>query len=136
MLRQKPRSSLEILGLLQRCSFQSNCCANGIAIALTAAQTECDGVTNVLHRIVQYAKLWGVAILENHFQPSVVIEIGKNKSAAVLNKIQTGGTGNLGKCSVAIVCEHHISCIAMPGVVGSNQLVDRIPSMLVGERGG
>ena len=49
-------------------------------------------------------------------QPPVMIHVGENKGAAIFEKVHADGTGDLGKSSVAVVGEHHIPRIAVPGL--------------------
>ena len=113
-------------------SFDSDRGTNRIAIARLPPQAERNRVTNVLHRVVQDPQLRRIAVFNDDLQPPVVVEIGQNKGTPVLNKVQSHHARNFAERAIAVVREHHISFIAIPGVVGSNQFVDCIPSMLVG----
>ncbi len=136
MLGQKTGPCLKILCLTKGARFDSNCSSDGVAIAGMASQAERYGTADVFHRIVQYPQLGGVAILEDHLEPSIVIEVGESKAAAILKKVQTHGAGNLRERAVAVVGKHYISCVAVPGRVRSNQFVDGVPPMLVSGRAG
>ena len=81
--------------------------------------------------VLQHAQLRSVAVLEKHFLPAVVIEIGQGERAAVFQKIEIHGAGNIGKCSVAIVRVEDVALVAAPGVVGADQFIDRVPSLFV-----
>ena len=41
------------------------------------------------------------------------------------------GAGNVGKCSVPIVRVENVTLVSAPGAVGTNQFVDRVPSLLI-----
>src|SRR5271157_2978566 len=88
VLRQKARTGLEIFRLPKAAHLEGDCRPDGIAIALFALQAKGDRRANVLHRIVQDADLRRGAILQNDFQPSVVIQVRENKATAVIDKIQ------------------------------------------------
>jgi len=79
VLRQKPRTGLEIFRLTKASHFQRNSRADSIAIALFSLQAESNGGTNVLHRVVQDAELRRGAIFQNDFQPPIVIKVGQHK---------------------------------------------------------
>ena len=93
-----------------------------------------DRVAEVLHRVVQNPQLGSIPVFKDDLQPSVMVEIGESKGAAVLRKIQPHRARNLGKRAIAVVREHDISLVAVPGAVRADQFVDGIPSMLVSQR--
>src|SRR5215469_610490 len=110
--------------------------ADRVTIALLSAQAERNRVADVLHRIVQNPKLRSVAVFEHHFQPSVLVQVGERKGAAVFQKVQTDGPRNFRKCPVAIVSIENVALVAVPGTVRANELVDSVPSLLVLQRRG
>ena len=61
--------------------------------------------------------------------------IGERKGAAVFRKVQADRAGDFGESAVAIVREHHISLVAVPGAIRANQFIERLPSALVSRRG-
>ena len=78
----------------------------------------------------------GSAKVKTFSDGEIMVEIGENKGAAILKKVQTDWTGNLRKRAVSVVGKHYISCVAVPGRVRSNQFVDGVPPMLVSGRAG
>ena len=55
VLGEESGTGLKVFGLTMASGFDCHCGADGIAIAFLSAQTECDGVANIFHRIVQDA---------------------------------------------------------------------------------
>ena len=83
------------------------------------------------HNILQNAQLRSVAILQEYFLATVVIEIGEGERAPVFEKVQTHDARDIGKCSIAVVGVENIALVAAPGAVGADQFVDRAPSLFV-----
>ena len=57
-------------------------------LLLSAAQAESDGRRQVPHHILQKPQLRTIAILQKHFLPAVVIEVGEREGAAVFEKVE------------------------------------------------
>ena len=89
----------------------------------------------ILHHVLQNAQLRRIAILEEDFLASIVIEISQCKRPAIFDEIETHRAGDIGECSIAIVGVENIALVTAPGAIGANQFVDRIPSLLVVVRG-
>ena len=60
-----------------------------------------------------------------------MIEVRKRKRPAVLEKVETHGTGNVGERSIVVVRIENISLEAAPCAVGANEFVNRVPSLFV-----
>src|ERR1700692_1058335 len=89
MLGQEPRTGLQIARLPKASGFHRDRRSDSIAIALGSAQTEGYGMPQLLHRVVQYAKLWCVPVLEDHLQPAIVIQIGQSKRPPVFHEVHS-----------------------------------------------
>ena len=88
MLREKARASLQVFCLAE--DPASMVTAAPIASRLLLCprkRNEMEWPMSVID-VVQNAQLRRVAILEDHFEASVVIDVGKSEGAAVLKKIQ------------------------------------------------
>src|SRR5690242_1135929 len=85
MLREESGAGLQLACLLPHVGAQGDNCADPIAIAPSAAQSESDGWRQRQHYIAQHAKLRSIAILQEYFQPAIVIEIGQREGPAVLD---------------------------------------------------
>ena len=105
--------------------------ADGVTIALCAAQTECNRRRQIVHHVLQNAQLGSVAIFEEHFLASVMIEIGESEGAAIFEEVESHRAGDIGERSVPIVRVENISLETAPGTVGADEFVDRVPSLLV-----
>jgi len=72
--------------------------------------------------------LGGVAILEDHLEPSIVIEVGESKAAAILKK-SPRPTGPETSENVPFAVVGNITFLRSPcqGRVRSNQFVDGVP---------
>src|ERR1700730_245146 len=90
VLGQKSGAGLQVSGLPMSTRFDHYCSPDRIAVAFCSAQAECDRVANVLDCVAQYAKLRCVSVLEDNFQPPVVVQVGQDKCAAVIRKVQSG----------------------------------------------
>ena len=81
--------------------------------------------------VLQQAQLRSIAVLQKHFLPAVMIEIGQGERPAIFQEIEIHGAGNIGKCSIPIVRVEDIALIPAPGVVGADQFIDGVPSLFV-----
>ena len=81
--------------------------------------------------VLQHAQLRSAAVLEKYFLAAVLIEVRQRERAAVFEKIEIHGTGDIGKRSIAIVRVEDVSLVAAPGVVGADQFIDGVPPLLV-----
>src|ERR1035438_8204651 len=88
-------------------------------------------MTYLRNRIVKNAQLWRVAVLKNDFESAIVINICERERAAIFREVQSCGSGNFREGAILIVHEHYVSCVSMPGVIRSDQFVDRIPTAFV-----
>src|SRR5438874_3416983 len=104
---------------------------NGVAVALDSAQPEGDCIAEVLQSIAQYPELRRISVFQNDFQTPVAVEIGKRERAAIVRQVQAHRAGNIRKRAVAIVYIEDISFISAPGGVGSDQLINRVPALLI-----
>ena len=66
-------------------------------------------MANILHRVAQDPQLRRVPVLEDDFEPPVVVNVGQDEGAAVIRKIQPHDTGDLRKSAIAIVSVENIS---------------------------
>ena len=116
VLRQKSGTGLEIFCLAERLClrFDGDRGADRIAIAFLSTQAEGDGVANILHRVAQDAQLRSVPVFEDHFQPPVVVEVGKDKRPAVVGKIQSDRARDFRKRAVAVVGVENVSLADQP----------------------
>ncbi len=60
-----------------------------------------------------------------------MIKIGEGKRSGIFEKVQTYGSGDVRKRPVAIVRVEGIALVSAPGAVGTNQLIERVPSLFV-----
>ena len=95
VLGKKSRSRLKHARLVSGFSFQPNRCTDRIAIALIATKIKGDGWRQIFHHILQEPQLRSVAVFQEHFKASVVIEISQSERPSVLDKIQTHHAGNV-----------------------------------------
>src|ERR1700677_443555 len=93
VLRKKSRSGLQHFCL----GFHADGRANGVGIALYAAQTEGDGRRQIFDHILQQSKLRSIAILEKYLLPAILIEIGQCKGAAILQEVEIYDARNIRK---------------------------------------
>ena len=94
-------------------------------------QTKRNRRRQILHHILQHPQLRSVAILQEHFEPAIVIEIGERERSAVFDEVHAHRGRDVGKCSIPIVGIENISLVTAPGAVRTDQFVDGIPSLLV-----
>ena len=92
--------------------------ADGVPIALAAAQAESDRRSKILHHVLQKPQLRTVAIFQEHFQPAVMIEVGEGERPAILDKIQAHGARDVRECSIPIVRIEDIPLVSAPGAIG------------------
>ena len=67
---------LQIFSLLQVAILHRHGRADRVAVALDAAQTETNRVTDSGHIVLQDSQLWASTIFYHDLEPSVVVEIG------------------------------------------------------------
>src|SRR5271166_3249686 len=79
VLREESRSSLDATRLRGRFGCYRQRCPNRIAIALLAPQTKNDGRRKFRHDVFQVTQARAIAIFQNNFYASVMIEICKRK---------------------------------------------------------
>src|SRR5215469_1703157 len=103
VLRQEAGASLKVFRLAMSFRFNGNGGADGVMIALLAAQSKGNRVADAIHYVAKNAELRRVAILENHFEVAIAVEVGKRKGASILEEIQSHHTGNVRERTVAIV---------------------------------
>ena len=136
VLRKKARSSLQRSRLAIEFSFHRHYRADGVTIALGAAQAERDGWRQTLHDVLQEAQLRAAAILEEDFLTAIMIEIGQGKRPSIFQEVQPDHRRNIGERTIAVVRVENISLVTAPRAIGSDQLINRAPSLLVVVRGG
>src|SRR5579863_9972820 len=102
MLREKSRAGLKEFGLTQPRALHRDLSADGVAVALGAAQPEGHGRAKLRQFIVENAQLRTAAVLEHNFQPPVVIEVGERKGAAVLDEVESHAAADFRKRPVTI----------------------------------
>ena len=99
VLGKESGSGLKHARLTSRLCFHGNCRTNGVAIALGAAQPEGNRGWEILHRVLQKAHLWGIAVFQQHFLPAILIKVGESERSAVFEKIHSYYAGDVGKRS-------------------------------------
>ncbi len=122
---------MEILRLPMSFSFDRYPRADGIAVAFFSAQSECDRVANVLHRVAQNPELRPVPVFEDNFQTSIVIEVGERERAAVVGKVQSGKARHVGKRPIVVIQIEDVPLVAAPSGVRPDELIDSVPPQLV-----
>ena len=60
-----------------------------------------------------------------------MVQIGQHEGSTVIWKIQFHCPGDIGKRTVAFVPIEQISLSAAPRRIGADELIDRIPSLLI-----
>src|SRR5437868_13571711 len=64
-----------------------------------------------------------------------MVKISESERAAVLTEVQSKRPRNLGERTVPVVREGYISFMPTPGIIGPNQFVQSVPSVLISQRG-
>src|ERR1035438_3463452 len=136
VLSQEAGTRLQVLGLAKAAGLDGDRGSDGIAIAAMTAQAKGDGLTNLAHDVMQNSQLGRVSVLKYDLQPSVAIEISEGKGATVINDVQSGDGGDFRERAIAVVREHDVSRVAVPGVIAADEFVDGIPAKFVGLRRG
>src|SRR6516162_1841903 len=131
VLRQKSRTGLYHAELSAGLGFHGDGRADRVPVAFFASEPKRNGRRQVARRIFQKANLRDATILQNHFQPAVVIKIGERESAAVFDEVQTNDTRHVGERSVAIVQIKDVAFESTPGAIAADQLVNGVPSLFV-----
>ena len=86
-------------------------------LLFVSLQAEGDGMAELRYRVMQNAQLRRIAIFQNDFEPAVMVDVGEGEGAAVFREVEVDRAGDFGECAVAIVGEHHIPFVAVPGVI-------------------
>src|SRR5438034_1325222 len=111
MLREKSGARLNVFRLAEITGVYGDACADGVAIAFDATQTEADGIAEIGHRVLQDSKLRTGAIFEDNFKAAIVVQIGQSEGAAVVEKIEAGNSGEVGEGAVPIVGEADVAFV-------------------------
>src|ERR1700728_4779449 len=136
VLRQKARTSLQILGLLETAGFYRHGSPDSIAVASGSAKADGDRIPYAFHYRWQNPDLRCVPVFQDDFESPVAVEVRESKGPAVVAKIQSYHSGNIGEGSISIVREKNISLVAVPGRVGPDEFVHSAPAAFVGRRRG
>src|SRR5215467_5388505 len=131
MLRKKARARLQVFGLAQSSAANGYGCTDRVAIAFASAQPDAHPTPQIAYGVSQQADLRGVAVLNDYFLLAVAVKVGQRKSPAVLKQIQPAQARDVRKTAVSVA---PINCIAFetsPAVIGPDEFVDRVPSVLV-----
>src|ERR1700682_2207580 len=131
MLGKKSRPGLKEPSLSHRFSFQRDRRADRIPITLTSTKLKRDGRFQLFHHILHNPQLGSIAVFQEYFKPSVMIEIRQGERPAILEKVQPHHTGNIGKRSIPIVRVEDIALEATPRAIGADEFVDGVPSLFV-----
>ena len=127
--RGPPR--LKIFCLAKFSRLDGNCCTDRVAIALCTLQAEADGVSSFVHDVAQNPNLRCVAIFEDDFKTAVVVQVGEGERAAVIEKVESGNAGDIGKGSIMIIAIEHIPLVSIPGPVRTDEFIDGVPAAFV-----
>ncbi len=100
VLREKSRAGLQRAGLASHVGFYCDNGTDRVAIAFHAAQAEGNRRRKVSHYVLQDAQLRAVAIFQEDFLATVMVEIREREGATVFEKIETNGAGDIGKRAV------------------------------------
>ena len=92
MLSEKSRTCLHVLRLAVAPRLHPDCGSNGIAVAFCPAEAERNRVPEILRHAVQHAELRGIPILEDKFQPPVMVQVGEHERATIVRKVQADRT--------------------------------------------
>jgi len=90
-----------------------------------------DARRKVLRNIPQNTHLWSASVLQNQFQPAVVIKIGERERTAVFNEVEPYRGRYIREGAIPIVGIENVPFIAAPGAVGADQFVDCSPALFV-----
>src|SRR6266849_404606 len=131
VLGQKTRSGLQQASLATPFGFHCDCRSNCVAIAGLAAEAKSDCWPQFRHYIFQNSQLGAVTVLQNHFDPAILVNIAECEGSAVFDEVQPNGCRYVGECAVAIIQVKNISLESTPGAIGAYELVDGIPALLV-----
>src|ERR1700733_393812 len=131
MLRKKTRAGLNHHCLPTRTALNRNGGADRIAVALHSLKMKRNRWRQFLYYVFQQPQLRSIAILQEHFKPAIVIEVGEGKRSSILHEVHADRGGDIGERSISIIGVKNIPFVAAPCSVGTNQLVDRIPALLV-----
>src|SRR5437879_6048004 len=85
--------------------------ADRIAIACLSAQTEGYRLPDLLHRVAQDPKLRRVAVFQDDFQSSILVQVSECKCSAVLKKIQSHSSRDFRKRAVMVVRVENIPLV-------------------------
>ena len=64
-----------------------------------------------------------------------MIEVYERERTSILDKIEAEHGRHIRKCSIAIVGVEDIALVATPASVGTDEFVDGVPSLLIGQNG-
>ena len=103
MLREKASARLNVFRLAEVAGGYGDARPDCVAIAFGSAQTEADGIVEIRHGVLQDSKLRTGAIFQNDFKAAVVVQIGQRKGAAVVEKIESGNSGEIGEGAIGVV---------------------------------
>ena len=131
VLRKEAGAHADSLGLSSRAAFDGHRRTYGVGITFRALQTKDNGWRNSLGDILQDPQLRAVPVLENEFQPAVVVNICERKRTAVFDEVQPCSGRHIRECSVAVVGIQNVPLVAAPGRVTANQFVDGHPALFV-----
>src|SRR5256885_3393834 len=120
MLREKAGARLNVFRLPEVAGVYGDACADCVTIAFGTAQTEAHGIAEVRHGVLQDSELRTSAIFQNDFKTAIMVQIGQSKGAAVVEKIETGHSGEVGERAVGVVCVEDASFKSVPRVVGAD----------------
>jgi hypothetical protein len=91
MLRKKARPRLEQFDLAAPRAFYAHYRSDRVAIALLAPQPEAHRIASTLHHVAEDAELRPRAILKNHLQAAIMVEIRQSEGTGIIPEIQTHG---------------------------------------------
>jgi len=117
--------------LSSRIALEGHRSTYGVGIAFCALQAKDNGWRKILGDIFQNSQLRTVSVLENEFQPAVVVNICERKRTAVFDEVQPCSGRHTRERSVAVVGIKNIPLVPAPGGVSANQFVDCRPALFV-----